>query len=106
MRIFYSALGSPHAKLTGLGSFLLFSTALFLFLTGASVIYFILKYVFAQSFVFGLLFLFFVLPLLLRALFIAYLGAMALLATFFAFKDHEEREREDGDVIDVKGRVD
>ncbi len=82
----------------------MFSTALFLFFIGASVVYFILKYVFVKSLVFGLLFLFFVLPLLIRALFIVYLGALALLAASFAFKEHKERE--DADVIDVKGRVD
>lgn len=104
MRIFYSSLGSPHAKLTGVGSFLLFSTALFLFFIGASVVYFILKYIFAKSLVFGVLFLFFVLPLLIRVLFIVYLGALAFLVASFAFKKHKERE--DADVIDVKGRVD
>ena len=82
----------------------MFSTALFLFFIGASVVYFILKYVFAQSLVFGLLFLFFVLPLIIRVLFIIYLGALVLLAALFALKTHTERE--DGGVIDVKGRVD
>jgi len=104
MRIFYSSFGSPHARLTDMGSFLLFSTALFLFFIGASVVYFILKYIFAQSVLFGLLFLFFVLPLIIRVLFIVYLGALALLAALFTLKNNKEKE--DGDVIDVKGRVD
>lgn len=82
----------------------MFSTAFFLFFIGASVVYFILKYIFAKSLVFGVLFLFFVLPLLIRVLFIVYLGALALFVTSFAFKKHKERE--DADVIDVKGRVD
>ena len=80
----------------------MFSTALFLFFIGASVVYFILKYIFAKSLVFGLLFLFFVLPLFARVLFIVYLGVLAFLAALFTLK--KNKEEEDGDVIDVKGR--
>ena len=53
---------------------------------------------------FGLLFMFFVLPIIIRVLFIIYLGALALLAALFTLK--KNKEKEDGDVIDVRGRVD
>ncbi len=92
-----------------MGTFLLGSTALFLFLLACATVYFILKYIFAYSALLGLLFLFFGLPLLIRVLFIVYMGVLALLVSLFALEDTKEgpyrAESGKGDAIDVKYKI-
>lgn len=105
MRIFYSSSHSPHARLSGVGSFLLAVSAVVLFLLGISFLYFILKHIFAISFALGLFFIFFVFPALARLLFMVYLWIMTALVTFFAFKGGDTENTQGDGVIDVKGKI-
>lgn len=70
-------------------------------------IYWALRFIFARSFLLGLVFLFFGLPLILRLFFVSSFGFLAALLAFFSSfgpKKDSVEESDDG-VIDVKGKI-
>ena len=108
MKIFYSSFRYPRAKTASRWiTLFLVLLGLALILGAACLVYLVFKFVFGKSFLLGVLFLFFGLPLIGRLLFILFLSILPSLLTllFHESKDDREAPKAKDDVIDVKYKI-
>ena len=107
MKIFYSSLSHPPVGLGG-KLFSWFFLFLFIFLFGGGIygLFWLLRLIFAKSFLLGILFIFFGFPLIARFLFFIFLVLVPfLLAGLFMTLKKQENTKASEDVVDVKYKI-
>ena len=107
MKIFYSSFSHPPVGFGGklISWFFLF---LFIFLLGGGIygLFWLLRLIFAKSFLLGILFIFFGFPLIARFLFFIFLVLIPLLlAGLFMTSKKQENTKASEDVVDVKYEI-
>lgn len=105
---FYTSLHTPQFKFAGWVNWflLVFLGAIFLF--GIYAIYFILRLIFLKSFLLGLLFVFFGLPLLVRFVFLFLFSVFSsILSVLFLRDSHSDQPptKAKDEVIDAKYKI-
>jgi hypothetical protein len=107
MKIFYSSFSrSPHVFGGKLSNWIFLF--LLLFFVGSSVygLYWLLRLIFAKSFLLGVLFIFFGFPLIARFLFFVFLVVLPVfLAGVLMASKKEESPKAGDDVVDVKYKI-
>ena len=107
MKIFYSSFGHPPLHPGGklISWFFLF---LFVFFLGGGIygLFWLLRLIFAKSFLLGVLFIFFGFPFIARLLFFVFLVLVPLLLAGLSMTgEKQENTKASEDVVDVKYKV-